>query len=65
MTSEKEELHRLRKEVARLKMERDILKKATVFFAKESLRCFTIAHVSTLQLDIKVQMLLNMFLLYL
>ncbi len=36
MVSEKEELHRLRKEVARLKMERDILKKATVFFAKES-----------------------------
>jgi transposase len=36
MTSEKEELHRLRKEVAKLKMERDILKKATVFFAKES-----------------------------
>jgi transposase len=36
MTSEKEELHRLRKEVAKLKMERDILKKAAVFFAKES-----------------------------
>ena len=36
MTPEKEELHRLRKEVAKLKMERDILKKATVFFARES-----------------------------
>ncbi len=35
MTSEKEELHKLRKEVAKLKMERDILKKAAVFFAKE------------------------------
>ncbi len=32
-----EELRRLRKEVERLKMERDILKKATAFFAKESL----------------------------
>lgn len=30
------ELSRLRAEVATLKMERDILKKATVFFAKES-----------------------------
>ena len=28
---------RLRREVARLKMERDILKKATAYFAKESL----------------------------
>ncbi len=36
MTSEKEELHKLRKEVAKLRMERDILKKAAVFFAKES-----------------------------
>jgi len=35
MTSEKEELQRLRKEVAKLRMERDILKKAAVFFAKE------------------------------
>ena len=36
MTSEKEELHRLRKEVKRLEMERDILKKATTFFANLS-----------------------------
>jgi transposase len=32
---EKEELIGLRKEVARLKMEREILKKAAAFFAKE------------------------------
>jgi transposase len=31
------ELHRLRKENARLVMERDILKKAAAFFAKEQL----------------------------
>jgi len=31
------ELTQLRREVARLKMERDILKKATAFFAKESM----------------------------
>jgi len=31
-----EEVKRLRKECARLKMEREILKKATAFFAKES-----------------------------
>jgi transposase len=31
-----EELHRLRKEVETLKQERDILKKATAFFAKNS-----------------------------
>ncbi len=36
MTSEREELARLRRENKRLKMERDFLKKATVFFAKES-----------------------------
>lgn len=34
--SEREELARLRAEVRQLKMERDILKKATAFFAKES-----------------------------
>ena len=33
---EQEELRRLREENRRLKMERDILKKATAFFAKES-----------------------------
>jgi len=31
------ELTRLRREVTRLKMERDILKKATAYFAKESM----------------------------
>ncbi len=36
MLAEQEELLRLRKEVKRLRMEREILKKATVFFAKES-----------------------------
>ncbi len=36
MTSDKEELQRLQKENEKLKMERDILKKAAVFFAKES-----------------------------
>jgi transposase len=35
-TAEKEELARLRKEVRELKLEREILKKATAFFAKES-----------------------------
>jgi transposase len=34
---EREELNRLRRENDRLKMERDILKKAAAFFAKESL----------------------------
>ena len=36
LSSEKDELNRLRKENKRLRMERDILKKATAFFAKES-----------------------------
>jgi transposase len=35
-TSEREELMRLRRETKRLKMEREILKKATAFFARES-----------------------------
>ena len=35
-SSEKEELSRLRKENRELKMEREILKKATAFFAKHS-----------------------------
>src|SRR5512143_99299 len=34
-TEEREELVRLRRDVKRLQMERDILKKATAFFAKE------------------------------
>jgi transposase len=34
--SESEELRRLRKEVQELRMERDILKKAAAYFAKES-----------------------------
>jgi len=33
---EREELEQLRREVRTLRMERDILKKATAFFAKES-----------------------------
>jgi transposase len=33
---EQEELRRLREENRRLRMERDVLKKATAFFAKES-----------------------------
>ncbi len=36
LTAEQEELRRLLEENRRLKMERDILKKATAFFAKES-----------------------------
>jgi transposase len=36
MSAEHEELLRLRKENQRLRMEREILKKATAFFAKES-----------------------------
>jgi len=35
-TAEREELARLRKEVRELKFERDLLKKAAAFFAKES-----------------------------
>jgi transposase len=35
-TQEREELAKLRKENRELRMERDILKKATAFFAKES-----------------------------
>ena len=35
-TTEQEELHRLREENKRLKMEKEILKKAMVFFAKET-----------------------------
>ena len=35
-SSEREELQRLRRENKRLTMERDILKKAAAFFAKES-----------------------------
>lgn len=37
MSPEKEELIRLRKENKRLKMEKEILKKAAAFFAKESM----------------------------
>lgn len=33
--AERQELEQLRKEVRVLRMERDLLKKATVFFAKE------------------------------
>jgi transposase len=36
LSPEKEELHLLRKENKRLRMEREILKKAAAFFAKES-----------------------------
>ena len=35
-TEEKAELRQLRKDVKRLRMEREILKKATAFFAKEN-----------------------------
>jgi len=36
MSPEKDELDRLRKEVKKLRMEREILKKAAAFFANES-----------------------------
>lgn len=36
VSAEQMELSRLRAELARVKMERDILKKATAYFAKES-----------------------------
>ena len=36
LTDEQEELRKLREENRQLRMERDILKKATAFFAKES-----------------------------
>jgi len=35
-TDERQELSRLRREVKRLSMERDVLKKATAFFVRES-----------------------------
>ena len=35
-TPEQEEIKRMREEIRQLKMERDILKKATAFFAKET-----------------------------
>jgi transposase len=38
VTEEQAENSRLRREVAELRMERDILKKATAYFASESLR---------------------------
>ena len=37
VSAEQMELARLRAELARVKMERDILKKATAYFAKEAL----------------------------
>lgn len=37
MKPEQAEIDRLRKEVAKLKMERDILKKAEAYFARESM----------------------------
>ena len=36
LTAEQEELRKLKAQVKRLEMEKDILKKATVFFAKET-----------------------------
>ena len=43
-TSEREELARLRKENRQLQMERDFLKKAAAFFAKEGARSEVRAH---------------------
>jgi transposase len=37
MKPEQAEMERLKREVAKLKMERDILKKAAAYFAKESM----------------------------
>ena len=37
-TSEQQELRRLRREIAELRMERDLLVKAAAFFAKETTR---------------------------
>ncbi|VVE54963.1 transposase [Pandoraea fibrosis] len=37
MKPEQAEIERLRKEVAKLRMERDLLKKAAAFFARESM----------------------------
>ncbi len=37
MKPEQAEIARLKKEVAKLRMERDILKKAAAYFAKESM----------------------------
>ncbi len=37
MKPEQEEIARLQKEVAKLKMEHDILKKAAAYFARESM----------------------------
>ena len=36
LTAEQEEIRRLKRELAKARMERDILKKATAFFANES-----------------------------
>ena len=37
LTAEQEEIRRLKAQVKRLEMEKDLLKKATVFFAKETM----------------------------
>ena len=37
MTPEQQEIHRLRREVAKLKAERDILKKAAAYFARDAI----------------------------